>query len=67
MTSRVLSSAQSGRRRPASPRTLNRLQKPVDAPYGPYADELSATLHKLGPFDAIRAKVKELNAQAAQQ
>lgn len=45
----------------------NRLQKPVDAPYGPYADELSATLHKLGPFDAIRAKVKELNAQAAQQ
>jgi thiosulfate dehydrogenase len=45
----------------------NRLQKPVDAPYGPYADELSATLHKLGPFDAIRAKVKELNAQEAQQ
>jgi thiosulfate dehydrogenase len=43
----------------------NRLQKPVDAPYGPYADDFSPAQHKLGPFDPIRAKVKELTAQAA--
>ena len=43
----------------------NRLQKPVDAAYGPYADDFSPEQHKLGPFDPIRAKVKELAAQAA--
>lgn len=43
----------------------NRLQKPVDAAYGPYADDFSSEQHKLGPFDPIRAKVKELAAQAA--
>jgi thiosulfate dehydrogenase len=42
-----------------------RLQKPVDAAYGPYADDFSAEQHKLGPFDPIRTKVKELAAQAA--
>jgi thiosulfate dehydrogenase len=42
-----------------------RLQKPVDAAYGPYADDFSPEQHKLGPFDPIRAKVKELAAQAA--
>jgi len=42
-----------------------RLQKPVDAAYGPYADDFSPQQHKLGPFDPIRAKVKELAAQAA--
>ncbi|HXX04038.1 MAG TPA: c-type cytochrome [Xanthobacteraceae bacterium] len=38
----------------------NLLQKPVDTPYGPYADDFSAAQHKLGPFDPIRAEVKEL-------
>lgn len=33
----------------------NRAEKPVDAPYGPYADTLPAMLHKYGPFKAIRA------------
>jgi thiosulfate dehydrogenase len=42
----------------------NLLQKPVDSPFGPYADEFSITQHKLGPFDEIRAKVKELRAQS---
>jgi len=37
-----------------------RLQKPVDTPYGPYADGFSPTQHKLGPFEPIRAKVQEL-------
>jgi thiosulfate dehydrogenase len=45
----------------------NRLQKPVDTAYGPYADDFSPEQHKLGPFDPIRAKVKELAAQAAAQ
>jgi thiosulfate dehydrogenase len=40
----------------------NKLQKPVDSPYGPYADGFPAELHKYGPFDAIRAKVRELAA-----
>jgi thiosulfate dehydrogenase len=39
-----------------------RLQKPVDAPYGPYADGFPAAQHRLGPFGPIRAKVKELGA-----
>ena len=38
-----------------------RLQKPIDAPYGPYADGFPAEQHRLGPFDPIRAKVKELS------
>jgi thiosulfate dehydrogenase len=42
----------------------NRLQKPVDAPYGPYVDGFSAEQHRLGPFGPIRAKLKELAAQA---
>ena len=37
-----------------------RLEKPVDTPYGPYADGFSPAQHKLGPFAPIRAKVKEL-------
>jgi thiosulfate dehydrogenase len=41
----------------------NRLQKPVDAPYGPYIDGFSQEQHKLGPFGPIRAKLKELVAQ----
>jgi thiosulfate dehydrogenase len=37
-----------------------RLQKPVDSPYGPYADGFPAEQHLLGPFGPIRTKVKEL-------
>ena len=43
----------------------NKLQKPVDTAYGPYVDDFPASQHKLGPFDPIRAKIKELAAQAA--
>lgn len=39
-----------------------RLEKPVDAPYGPYADGFPAEQHRFGPFGPIRAKVKELAA-----
>ena len=39
-----------------------RLQKPIDAPYGPYADGFPAQQHRFGPFGPIRAKVKELAA-----
>ncbi len=42
----------------------NRLQKPVDAPYGPYVDGFSEEQHRLGPFAPIRAKLKELATQA---
>lgn len=38
------------------------LQKPVDTPYGPYADGFSLEQHKFGPFGPIRAKVQELAA-----
>jgi thiosulfate dehydrogenase len=30
------------------------LLKPVDAPYGPYADGFSEQQHKFGPFGPIR-------------
>ena len=40
-----------------------RVQKPVDAPYGPYVDGLPAEQHKYGPFGPIRAKLKELAAK----
>jgi thiosulfate dehydrogenase len=39
-----------------------RLQKPIDAPYGPYAEDFSPEQHKFGPFAPIRAKVRELAA-----
>ena len=39
-----------------------RLQKPVDAPYGPYADGFSLEQHTFGPYGPIRAKVQELAA-----
>ena len=41
----------------------NKLQKPADAPYGPYVDGFSAEQHKFGPFAPIRAKLRELAAQ----
>ncbi len=37
-----------------------RLEKPVDTPYGPYADGFTSAQHKLGPFGPIRAQVQEL-------
>ncbi|RUP07682.1 MAG: c-type cytochrome [Hyphomicrobium sp.] len=38
----------------------NRLEKPVDAAYGPYADGFSAEQHKYGPFAPIEASIKKL-------
>jgi len=44
----------------------NLLQKPVDAPYGPYADHFSEQQHKYGPFAPIRAEIARLkNAKTA--
>jgi thiosulfate dehydrogenase len=40
------------------------LQKPIDTPYGPYADGFSQQQHQFGPFAPIRAKVRELAAQS---
>ncbi len=41
----------------------NRLQKPVDTAYGPYADSFSLRQHELGPFQPIRDAIKKLIAQ----
>jgi thiosulfate dehydrogenase len=41
----------------------DRLDKPVDAPYGPYADSFSEQQHKYGPFAPIRAMVARLKAE----
>jgi thiosulfate dehydrogenase len=41
------------------------LTKPVDAPYGPYADGFGVQQHKYGPFAPIRAAVKRLQAEKA--
>ena len=41
------------------------LEKPVDVPYGPYADAFSAQQHKYGPFAPIRAAVARLKAEKA--
>jgi thiosulfate dehydrogenase len=38
----------------------NRLEKPVDTPYGPYADNIPAQQHKYGPFASIRDAVRKL-------
>jgi thiosulfate dehydrogenase len=37
-----------------------RLQKPIDTPYGPYADGFTQAQHTLGPFGPIRMKVGEM-------
>jgi thiosulfate dehydrogenase len=39
-----------------------KMQKPVDAPYGPYVDDFPVEQHKYGPFGPIRAKLRELAA-----
>jgi thiosulfate dehydrogenase len=41
------------------------LRKPVDTPYGPYADGFSADQHKYGPFAPIRAAIAKLEAEKA--
>jgi thiosulfate dehydrogenase len=41
------------------------LEKPVDVPYGPYADGFSERQHKYGPFAPIRAEIARLKAEAA--
>jgi thiosulfate dehydrogenase len=41
------------------------LLKPVDAPYGPYADGFSEQQHKYGPFGPIRAAVEKLKQEKA--
>ncbi len=43
------------------------LDKPVDVPYGPYADGFGAQQHKYGPFAPIRAAVARLKAEKAGQ
>jgi len=43
----------------------DRLLKPVDAPYGPYADGFSEQQHKYGPFGPIKAAVEKLKAEKA--
>jgi len=39
------------------------LQKPVDSPYGPYADDYSEQQHKYGPFAPIREMLARLKAE----
>lgn len=39
------------------------LNKPVDTPYGPYADGFPASQHKYGPFAPIRAEIARLKAE----
>ena len=43
----------------------NKLEKPVDMPYGPYADGFSAEQHKFGPFAPIEAAIRKLKASEA--
>jgi thiosulfate dehydrogenase len=45
----------------------NRLQKPVDAPYGPYADKFEPSQHTLGPFQSIRESIKKLASEQLQK
>jgi thiosulfate dehydrogenase len=42
------------------------LPKPVDAPYGPYADGFSEEQHKYGPFGPIREKLKQLEKEKSE-
>ncbi len=43
----------------------NRLEKPVDTPYGPYADDIDPAQHRLGPFQPIRDALKTQKASGA--
>lgn len=44
-----------------------RSQKPPDASYPPFADGFSQEQHKLGPFQPIREKLKELKASETEK
>jgi thiosulfate dehydrogenase len=44
------------------PRLRRYAAEPVDTPYGRHADGFAAEQHRFGPFDPIRAKVRELVA-----
>jgi thiosulfate dehydrogenase len=39
------------------------LLKPIDAPYGPYADKFSERQHKYGPFAPIQAAIAKLKRE----
>ena len=39
-------------------------KKPVDAPYGPYADHFSEQQHKYGPFGPIEAAIARLDGRS---
>ena len=41
------------------------LLKPIDTPYGPYADKFSERQHKYGPFAPIRAEIERLKKERA--
>jgi thiosulfate dehydrogenase len=43
----------------------NRLKKPADCPYGPYADDFPQQQHKFGPFQPIKARLEELRREAS--
>jgi thiosulfate dehydrogenase len=43
------------------------LNKPVDAPYGPYTDGFSEKQHKYGPFAPIRDAIKRLKSAASRK
>ena len=42
----------------------NVLDKPVDFPFGPYADHFTEIQHKYGPYGAIRAEIVEIKAKS---
>ncbi len=43
----------------------DRLKKPADMPFPPFADDHPADQHKFGPFDPIRRSLKDLSDKAA--
>ncbi|MFO1148266.1 MAG: c-type cytochrome [Alsobacter sp.] len=43
----------------------NLLDKPVDTPYGPYADAFAESQHRFGPFAPIRAAIRALRETGA--
>lgn len=57
---------------PKQPRTgaqindfANPIDKPVDFPFGPYADHFTEAQHKFGPYAPIRAEIAKLKEEAA--
>ena len=59
-----MSSCSRARAKPASSHDFpDLLDKPVDTPYGPYADGFSEEQHKYGPFAPILAEVARLKAE----